>query len=261
MTHKVRSVVLTSVLIGGLVAGAAALLGRALRLCEPLDVQLGRSGCVQVIDLPADVSIARHLHVANVGNRLVVIVEPAEQKEDELLQALIFDTQTWEVVERLSFDDVPVGEGWQDILRMPSFKWDTTQLLRTFPPRIGFSLAKLPDDSVRVSIDIDFVNGDRDKMRVWALTDTEPSHRFVLPGRRSPGFTTALSHDGRRLLILLQDVGLAVIDLTDGQMLYSVASNNRIFYYDWLTDNQTIVVALRDEERFKLALLRVPDPS
>ncbi|XWX02871.1 hypothetical protein VZO05_10175 [Aggregatilineales bacterium SYSU G02658] len=248
---------LTLVLIGGLVAGAAALLERALRLCEPLDVQLGRSGCVQVIDLPADVSIARHLHVANVGNRLVVIVEPAEQKEDEPLQALIFDTQTWEVVERLSLNDVPVGEGREDILRMPSFKWDTTQLLRMLPPRIGFSLAQMPDNSVRVSIDR--VSGDRYEMQVWALTDTEPSHSFVLPGSPTVG-PTVLSHDGRRLLIPLLGVGLAVIDLTDGQVLYSVASNH-IFDYDWLTDNQTIVVTLRDEERFKLALLRVPDPS
>lgn len=80
---KRRAVVIVVAVAVAVIAGGAFLLERALRPCEPLDISVGRSGCIRVIALPEGFR-ARHLHVANVGDQMVV-----EGDLDDSVQVLI----------------------------------------------------------------------------------------------------------------------------------------------------------------------------
>lgn len=242
---KWRAVVMVLVVVTAVMGGGAFLLERALRPCELLDIQLGRSGCIRVIELPEGF-VGDTLHVANVADQVAVA-----GALDNAAQVLILNTQTWEVINQLLWSEVEVTDAPESAQLPVHFEWGTTRLLRGVPPRIGFLSARIPDNGVYALVDeitsqVTFFDG---------ATDAQIT-TITLPGRKALG-RVALSHDGSRFLIPVVDRGLTVWDVASGSLLYSVASE-RLWDWDWLTDNQTIVAILRDGKRATLALFRVP---
>jgi WD40 repeat protein len=259
---KRRAVVIGLVVVAALMAGGAFLLERALRPCEPLDIQLGRSGCIRVIELPEGF-LADTLHVANVGDQVAVVGALANTT-----QVLVLNTQTWEVINQLPWLEVEAVD-FPGADRLPvHFEWGTTRLLRGAPPRVGFSFARIPDG---VFASMDVIN---EQMRFFDDATNELIKTVTLSRPQSRSGMIALSHDGSRFLISLgrrlwsvvdgeviawgvADGELTAWDVASGALLYSVASE-RLWDWDWLTDNQTIVAILREGERSMLALFRLP---
>lgn len=243
-----RWMVILVIVVVVLTGSGLVLLERALRPCELLDIRSGRSGCVRVIALPEGFR-ARHLHVANVGDQMVV-----EGDLNDSVQVLILNTQTWEVIDQVPRAEVEVADV-PEAAQMPvHYEWGTTRLMRGVWPRVGFLAARMPDDSVYALVDeitsqVTFLD---------AVTD-EPITTITLPASKGRG-VIALSHDGRRFLIRLADGRLTAWDVASGALLYSVTFP-AILDWDWLTDNQTIVTTLWDGEQNSLALFRVPQQA
>ncbi|MFQ3672417.1 MAG: hypothetical protein SNJ83_02330 [Aggregatilineales bacterium] len=247
---KRRAIVIGLVVVAAVVAGGAFLLERALRPCEPLDLQLQRSGCIRVIDLPP--FHTAYLHASNVGNQLAVVSGPPTDSPD----VLILSTETWMVLDQLPITEIEAADVPEASQTMPRYQWNTTQLLRGIYPRVGFLSARVPDGGVYALVEergeqVSFFDGATDDL---ISTIDLPSPASTIGG-------IALSHDGGRFLVPLSDGRLTAWDVKSGELIFAVALDSALLGgFDWLADNQTIVVALRrlDERRDVLALFHVP---
>jgi hypothetical protein len=246
---KRRAIVIGLVVVAAVVAGGAFLLERALRPCEPLDLQLQRSGCIRVIDLPD--FLVSYLHASNVGNQLAVVGEPPTGGQE----VLILSTETWTVLDQLPITEIEAADVSEPSAAVPRYQWNTTQLLRGIFPRVGFSSARVPDVGVYALVEerrerVNFFDGATDDL-ISTIDLPSPAPREGI----------ALSHDGGRFLVRLSDGRLTAWDVKSGELIFAVALDSALLGgFDWLADNQTIVVALRrlDERRDVLALFRVP---
>ncbi len=223
-------------------AASATWLLQELRPCAALDIRLGRSGCLETIPLPDGISRAHAVSTASVGGRAAVVVET----DDSTLQVITLSTENWQPLGQVATTDTEIIGNSESSL--PRITADGTRLVRGYAERMGY-LAASSTDGVRVLLD-----DRRDTtLEVYRGADLLRVIELPKPVSVSP---MILSHDGRRSIVPLQEVGLTVWDVESGVLLFQI-EDQRIWDYDWLEDNRTLITIWRDGETSMLALFRV----